>query len=229
MILADDKPIDLDILELALLLTTGNLNHTALGAAQAINPNFTFEKIQRRIWSFEDQQSLMSCTVEVLRGLRTQFRLVGLSIISKYVSRVLFALEDRSCFPNAEASFRRLRGDYTNDKDEIGIAISDMMGEDRVLCGPFSSPIALDSPWTDDWTIGPRNFLVGRLSSLLKSGYTIEYDLTDDSMSSELRLHQIRRSHLVITDLGLKSETTENGEPYVTALSHWKKDIVRKY
>ena len=158
MILADDKPVDLDILELALLLTIGNLSHTALGAAQAINPNFTFEDIQRRVLSLKDQQSLMLCTVDVLQGLRRQFRLVDLSIISKYVSRVLFELEDRSCLPNAEASFRRLRGDYTNDKDEIGIAISDRMEADRVLCGPFSNPIALDLPWTDDWTIGPRKF-----------------------------------------------------------------------
>ena len=146
MIQADDKPIDLNILERALLLTIGNLNHTALGAVQVINPNFTFDDIQRRVLSLEDQQSLMLSTVDILRDLRRQFRLVGLPIISNYVSRLLFKLGDRFCLPNAEGSFRRLRGDYTHDKDEIEIAIPDMMEADRVLCEPFSSPIALDLP-----------------------------------------------------------------------------------
>ena len=146
MTLADDKPIDLNLLEQALLFTIWNFNHAALSASRAINPDFRFEDLQKPVRSLEEQQTIALSNVEVLDLLRSQFRLVGLPIISNYVSQLLFELEDRSCLPNAEASFRRLRGDYTNDKDEIGIAISDMMEADRVLCEPFSNPIALDLP-----------------------------------------------------------------------------------
>ena len=224
MMLDDDKPTDLHVLEQALLLTIWNLNHTALSAAQAINPNFKFEDLQKPVLSLEEQQIVVLSTVEVLRGLRSQFRLVGLPIISNYVSRLLFELEDRSCLPSAEASFRRLRGDYTNDKDEIGIATCDMMEADRALCGPFSSPIALNLPLVENWTTGPSNFPVGKLSSLLQCGYdgTIEYDLTDESMSSELKFHQFIRSYMVVTDIGLKTETTASGEGYVRASIEWE-------
>lgn len=99
------------------------------------------------------------------------------------------------------------------------------MEADRALCGPFSSPIALKLPLVENWTIGPSNFPVGKLSSLLQLGYdgTIEYDLTDASMSSELSLHQVIRSHMVVTDIGLKTETTESGEEYVRASIEWEK------
>ena len=163
--------------------------------------------------------------MEVLRGLRSHFRLVGLPIISNYVSRLLFEPEDRSGLPSAEASFQRLRDDYTNDKDEIGIAICDMMDADRALSGPFSSPIALNLPLVENWTIGPSNFPVGKVSSLLQLAYdgTIEYDLTDASKGSELSLHQVIRSHVDFTDIGLKTETMESGEEYVVASIDWEK------
>ena len=132
------------------------------------------------------------------------------------------------CHPSVRGCrriFQRLRDDYTNDKDEIGIAICDMMEADRALCGPFSGPIALNLPLVENWTIGPSNFPVGKVSSLLQLAYdgAIEYDLTDASKSSELSLHQVIRSHLVVTDIGLKTEIRESGEEYVVASIDWEK------